>query len=56
MSIGNHLVDMDHRLLICKINVIELALLLKEWLLVHVLKEDMKLKPFFNNYPKNLMP
>ena len=27
MSIGNHIIDMDHRLLICKINMIELALL-----------------------------
>lgn len=27
MSIGNHMIDMDHRLLICKINTIELALL-----------------------------
>lgn len=26
MSVGNHTIDMDHRLLICKINMIELAL------------------------------
>ena len=132
MSVSNQLIDMDHRLLICKINVIELALqvpgedmgnlksaldqlevytvehfereerlqkavdypssgehknlhkslvdrlreiktqilqdndasrlkseasriteLLRDWLLVHVLKEDMKLKPYLAKYPAN---
>ena len=132
MSVANHLIDMDHRLLICKINMIELALqvpgeelanlklaldqledytvkhfereerlqvainypswgdhknlhqslverlqeikaqvlededssrlateapriteLLRDWLLVHVLKEDMKLKPYLAKFPKN---
>ncbi len=135
MSVANHLIDMDHRLLLCKINLIELALqvpgegminlrlaleeleaytevhfdreerlqiaisypkygdhkrqhqelvnrlqeiktqilgiddasqlagrapklskLLRDWLLEHVLKEDMKLKPFFSNYPPNYAP
>jgi hemerythrin-like metal-binding protein len=135
MSVGNHLIDLDHRLLICKINLIELAMqspgdemsnlrlaldeleaytvehfdreerlqiavnytrfgdhkrlhqelvsrlqeiksqimdteslprlseqgpkiteLLRDWLMVHVLKEDMKLKPFFLKYPPNYFP
>lgn len=135
MSVGNHLIDMDHRLLISKINVLELALqapgeglanlhfaldelggytvehfdreerlqiatnypkfgdhkrlhqglvdrlqeiraeilaiedptqlaqqaprlseLLRDWLLVHVLQEDMKLKTYFTKYPLNYAP
>lgn len=132
MSVSNHLIDMDHRLLICKINMVELSLqapgeglanvrlaldqledyteqhfereerlqvainypswgdhkklhhslverlqeikaqvlqdedpsrmaaessritdLLRDWLLVHVLQEDMKLKSYLAKYPKN---
>jgi hemerythrin len=134
MSVGNHIIDMDHRLLICKINMIELALLapgeelanlrmalaelqeytdthfkreekiqvamsypkygdhkyqhqelvsrlseikeqilglepsrlaekaqgltqlLRDWLLEHVLTEDMKLKPYCSKFPSNFMP
>jgi hemerythrin len=135
MSVSNDLIDMDHHLLICKINLIEFALqapgeemanlrmalaglesyakahfdreerlqiqisypkysdhkrqhqeliqrlqeikeqilgieeatelaqrapqlteLLRDWLLVHVFKEDMKLKPFFSKYPSNYAP
>ncbi len=135
MSVGNHTIDMDHRLLICKINMIELALqapgeemtylktaleqleeytkvhfareekmqiamsypnydnhkfqhqqlvnrlkevtekilgnddpsqlaeqapgvakLLREWLMDHVLIEDMKLKPLLAKYPYNFAP
>ncbi len=135
MSVSNHIIDMDHRLLICKINMIELALqhpgekmanlrlaldeldaytevhfkreeklqiaisyagygehkhqhqelvnrlheikkdilevddpavlaarapkiteLLRDWLMQHVLKEDMKLKPLFAKYPANYSP
>ncbi len=135
MSIGNHIIDMDHRLLICMINMIELSLLapgdkvgnikvaldelesytdihfkreekiqfaikyprydehkhehqqlvnrlqeikeqilgiddpailakkapqltelLRDWLLHHVLQEDMKLKPYVEQYPPNYMP
>jgi hemerythrin len=135
MSVGNHTIDMDHRLLICKINMIELALqapgeeminltvaldeleeytkvhfkreeklqtamsypkydehkfqhqelvnrlkeireqilgindssrlaekapqltkLLRDWLLEHVLTEDMKLKPYCAQYPVNYAP
>jgi hemerythrin len=135
MSVGNHIIDMDHRLLICKINLIELALqvpgegmfnirlgldeleaytevhfdreerlqlavtypkydehkhqhqelvnrlqeireqilgiddpsqlvgkeqrlteLLRDWLLQHVLKEDMKMKDLFSKYPSNYAP
>lgn len=135
MSIGNHFIDMDHRLLICMINMIELALLapgeemanirlalgelenytevhfnreeklqlaisypqygdhkhehqqlvnrlkeikeqilgvndpvilaqkapqltelLRDWLLHHVLQEDMKMKPYLEKYPPNYAP
>ncbi|MCU7937466.1 MAG: hypothetical protein KZQ99_21855 [Candidatus Thiodiazotropha sp. (ex Dulcina madagascariensis)] len=135
MSVGNHLVDMDHRLLICMINSVELALqspgddmarlefsldeleaytdvhfdreerlqlkigytghgdhkllhrslvdrlkeirlsilkigdphqleresprlaeLLRDWLLVHVLQEDMKMKTAFLRHPFSLAP
>ena len=135
MSVANHIIDMDHRLLICKINLIEFALqapgeemanlrlaldeleaytevhfdreerlqlaisypkygdhkhehqelinrlheikeqilgvgnpsqlvgmapklteLLRDWLLHHVLTEDMKLKPFLSKYPTNYAP
>ncbi|MCU7843797.1 MAG: hemerythrin domain-containing protein [Candidatus Thiodiazotropha sp. (ex Monitilora ramsayi)] len=135
MSVGNHLIDMDHRLLICKINLVECALqspgeeaahlrlaldeleqytvehfdreeriqlaidytsygdhkylhqglvkrlqeikqgilgiedrerlveessgiveLLRDWLLVHVLKEDMKMRPFLQKYPRHFAP
>ncbi len=34
----------------------EIAELLRTWLLDHVIKEDMKLKPLLARYPKNMMP